>query len=52
MDAPLEGPIAGEAATDEETLNHDLDRLEARGLIDRLVDGHVVRTETGDLPAR
>jgi hypothetical protein len=38
-------------AIDEEKLNHDLDRLEARGLIERLVDGHIVRTETGDLLA-
>jgi hypothetical protein len=54
MSAPPEGAIAGEAAIDEEKLNHDLDRLEARGLIERLVDGHIVRTETGDLlaPAR
>jgi hypothetical protein len=29
-----------------------LDKLEARGLIERLVDGQIVRTEAGQLVAR
>jgi hypothetical protein len=43
---------ATDQGTDEEQLEHALDRLEARGLIDRLVDGHIVRTETGQLLTR
>jgi hypothetical protein len=52
VEAPERERQPGEVATEEERLKHDLDRLEARGLIDRLVDRHIVRTEAGDLLAR
>lgn len=39
-------------ALDEEKRAWALEKLEARGLIDRLVDGQLVRTEAGDLLAR
>ncbi|MGZ6387633.1 MAG: DUF505 domain-containing protein [Ktedonobacterales bacterium] len=41
----VEQPSAGEEGSEQAYI---LDRLEARGLIERLVDGQVVRTELGD----
>ena len=37
---------------DEDEQTYTLDRLEARGLIERLVDGQIVRTESGQLLER
>jgi hypothetical protein len=40
------------SSLDEEKQNWALEKLEARGLIERLVDGQIVRTEAGQLLAR
>ena len=40
------------ASLDEEKQDWALEKLEARGLIERLVDGQIVRTEAGQLLAR
>lgn len=43
----------GRAPTDdEESLEHALDRLEARGLIERMSDGQIVRTDAGQILMR
>ncbi len=48
----IEGKASPHATTQREKQAWALDKLETRGLIERLVDGQIVRTEAGQLLAR
>src|SRR5712691_905472 len=48
----IEGKASPHATAQREELAWALDKLETRGLIERLVDGQIVRTEAGQLLAR